>query len=119
MLQRISLPLLKEGSCFPPFRKRLLAISLRLRLQRVSYRKAKGIRGRLTLMVPGDGGLTSNVANAGALVSPLSSPPSPLERLRILGVVLPFEPPPRGVNLSVEVRTGKASVVAIFADTRY
>lgn len=118
MLQRISLPLLKEGSGFPPFRKGLLAISFCLRLVCVSYREAKGVLGRLTLMVPGDGGLTSNVANAGALVSPLISPPSPLERLRTLGMVLPLDPP-RGVNLSVEVRIGKASMVAIFTDTKY
>lgn len=32
VLQRISLPLLKEGLCFPPFRERFLAVSIVLRL---------------------------------------------------------------------------------------
>jgi len=44
---------------------------------------------RLTLSVPGDGGRTSNVARAGALVSPaLISPPSPLDLRRIRGLLL-------------------------------
>ena len=65
------------------------------------------------MIVPGDGGLMSNVANAGALVSPaLISPPSPLDRLRIRGLSM-LVGPPRGVNLSVVERSGKASVAGI------
>lgn len=68
-----------------------------------------------TLIVPGDGGLTSRVANAGELVSPaLISPPSPLDRLRIRGFSLLLGPE-RGPNLSVFVvdSRGKASVALI------
>ncbi len=70
-------------------------------------------RGLRTLIVPGDGGLTSRVANAGTLVSPaLISPPSPLDRLRTRGLSMLFGAP-RGVNLSVVERSGKASVAGI------
>ena len=73
-------------------------------------------RGTRTLIVPGDGGLMSSVANAGELVSPaLISPPSPLDRLRIRGFSLLLGPP-RGVNLSLVVAvvsSGKASVAGI------
>jgi hypothetical protein len=88
VLQRVSLPLLEEGSGFPPFRKGLPAISFVLRLLTLSFRsQLPGGAARLTLTVPGDGGLTSNVAKAGALVSPaLISPPSPLDRRRIRGL---------------------------------
>jgi len=69
--------------------------------------------GTRTLIVPGDGGLMSSVANAGELVSPaLISPPSPLDRLRTRGLSLLFGPP-RGVNLSGVERSGKASVAGI------
>ena len=71
-----------------------------------------------TLIVPGDGGLTSNVANAGALVSPaLISPPSPLDllRIRVLSMLLG---PASGANLSVVDRSGKASVAGIL-DNEY
>lgn len=65
-------------------------------------------------MVPGDGGLTSKVANAGEPVSPaLISPPSPLERLRIRGFSA-LLCPPRGANLSSEDKSGKASVAVMF-----
>jgi hypothetical protein len=64
-------------------------------------------------MVPGDGGLTSNVANAGALVSPaLISPPSPLDRRRIRGLSMLLGPA-RGASLSEVERRGKASVAVI------
>jgi len=70
--------------------------------------------GSLTLRVPGDGGLTSHVASAGAPVSPaLISPPSPLDFLRrtvrVLSLVLG---PERFVNLSPrgDGRSGNASV---------
>jgi len=70
-------------------------------------------RGLRTLIVPGDGGLTSSVAKAGALVSPaLISPPSPLDRLRARGLSLLFGPE-RGDNLSAPERSGKASVAGI------
>jgi hypothetical protein len=70
-------------------------------------------RGLRTLIVPGDGGLMSSVANAGELVSPaLISPPSPLDRLRTRGLSM-LVGPPRGVNLSVVERSGKASVAGI------
>jgi hypothetical protein len=73
-------------------------------------------RGMRTLIVPGDGGLMSSVANAGELVSPaLISPPSPLDRLRIRGLSM-LVGPPRGVNLSVVERSGKASVAGIVDD---
>ena len=73
-------------------------------------------RGLLTLMVPGDGGLTSKVANAGEPVSPaLISPPSPLERLRMRGFSA-LLCPPRGANLSSEDKSGKASVAVMFRD---
>jgi hypothetical protein len=67
----------------------------------------------LTFIVPGDGGRTSNVANAGALVSPaLISPPSPLERRRIRGLST-IVCPPRGANLSSLESSGNASVGCI------
>jgi hypothetical protein len=70
-------------------------------------------RGVLTLIVPGDGGLTSSVANAGALVSPaLISPPSPLDRLRMRGFSMLLGPP-RGVNSSAVERSGNDSVAGI------
>jgi hypothetical protein len=65
-------------------------------------------------MAPGDGGLTSTVAKAGAPVSPaLISPPRPLDLLRACGLSL-LSGPERGVNLSLKVvaRGGKASVLA-------
>jgi hypothetical protein len=73
-----------------------------------------------TLIVPGDGSLTSSVANAGELVSPARiSPPSPLDLLRIRGLSL-LVGPDRGPSLSelgVESR-GKASVAGIVAIDR-
>ncbi len=70
-----------------------------------------------TLIVPGEGGLTSRVAKAGAPVSPaLISPPRPLDRLRIRGFSVADVGPPRGVNLSVVDSTGKASVAAAMVD---
>ena len=64
-------------------------------------------------MVPGDGGLTSNVAKAGALVSPaLSSPPSPLERRRIRDLSKLLGPE-SGASLSGVLRRGKVSVAAV------
>lgn len=66
-----------------------------------------------TLMVAGEGGLTSSVANAGTLVSPaLISPPSPLERLRTRGVLMLFSAA-RGDSLWGVERSGKASVAGI------
>lgn len=63
--------------------------------------------------MPGEGGLTSRVAKAGALVSPaLISPPNPLERLRIRGFSAEVGPP-SGVNLSAVESKGKASVAPI------
>jgi hypothetical protein len=68
----------------------------------------------LTFIVPGDGGRTSNVANAGTLVSPaLISPPSPLDRRRIRGLST-IVCPPRGANLSSLESSGNASVGCIF-----
>ena len=65
------------------------------------------------MIVPGDGGLTSSVANAGTLVSPaLISPPSPLDRLRMRGFSMLLGPP-RGVNSSVVERSGNCSVAGI------
>jgi hypothetical protein len=67
-------------------------------------------------MAPGDGGLTSRVAKAGALVSPaLISPPSPLDRLRIRGFSAETDPP-RGVNLSAVESSGNASVPLILSN---
>jgi hypothetical protein len=74
-----------------------------------------------TLIVPGDGGLTSSVANAGELVSPaLISPPSPLDFLRIRGLSLLFGPT-SGPNLSVLLveSRGKASVAVIVEAVQY
>ena len=68
-----------------------------------------------TLIVPGDGGLTSSVANAGELVSPaLISPPSPLDLLRIRGLSLLLGAA-RGPSISelVVERRGNASVAVI------
>ena len=65
-------------------------------------------------MVPGEGGLMSNVAKAGAPVSPaLISPPKPLDLLRARGLSL--IDPDRGDNISLEVVAsgGKASVLAV------
>jgi hypothetical protein len=69
-------------------------------------------------MEPGDGGLTSRVAKAGALVSPaLISPPSPLDLRRMRGFSMEFGPP-KGVNLSEEVESrGKASVAVMVAQS--
>ena len=68
------------------------------------------------MSVPGDGGLTSRVANAGALVSPaLISPPSPLDRLRIRGFSMLFGPE-KGDSLSraeTSPTRGNASVAGI------
>jgi hypothetical protein len=72
-------------------------------------------RDLLTLRVPGDGGLRSRVASAGALVSPaLISPPSPLDllRVRVLSTLLG---PARGGSLSVVDSRGKASVAVMVA----
>lgn len=74
-----------------------------------------------TLIVPGDGGLTSSVANAGELVSPaLISPPSPLDllRIRVLPLLLGAA---RGPNLSVVVveSRGNASVAGIVELVKY
>jgi hypothetical protein len=74
------------------------------------------LRVALTFKVPGDGGRTSNVANAGALVSPaLISPPSPLDRRRTR-VFSTIVCPPRGVSLSSLESSGNASVecIAVF-----
>lgn len=73
-------------------------------------------RRLLTLRVPGDGGLISNVARAGALVSPaLISPPSPLDFLRFCA--LPYLPDPAsGGTLSVGDSSGNASVAVIAAN---
>jgi hypothetical protein len=72
-------------------------------------------KGLLTLMVFGDSGLMSNVANAGELVSPaLISPPSPLDRRRDRGLSMLLGPE-RGASLSgVVLSSGKASVAVIF-----
>jgi len=65
------------------------------------------------LRVPGDGGLTSSVASAGALVSPaLISPPKPLDLLRARGLSM-LDGPARGASLSVDSSCGKASVAGI------
>lgn len=69
------------------------------------------------MIVPGDGGLTSNVANAGALVSPaLISPPSPLDRRRTFGFSTLGGG--RGANLSEVESRGKASVEGMMDDER-
>lgn len=69
----------------------------------------------LTLILPGEGGLTSTVAKAGAPVSPaLISPPNPLERRLTLGVSILLGAL-SGVNLScfaVDTSCGKDSVIA-------
>jgi len=119
MLHCVPLPLLKKGPRFPPLGERLLSISLILCLLVVSYIvPSDWTKGELrTLIVPGDGGLTSRVANAGALVSPaLISPPSPLDRRRILGFSVVLGPP-RGVNLSAVDSNGNASVAVILAQS--
>jgi hypothetical protein len=74
-----------------------------------------------TLIVPGDGGLTSSVANAGDPVSPaLISPPSPLDllRIRVLSLLLGAV---RGLSLSLLVveSRGKASVAGIVDPVEY
>ena len=115
MLYCIPLPLLKNVSSFPSFRERLLSVSFTLRLLGVSICRVlvEGGSG-LTLSVPGDGGLMSQVASAGTPVSPaLISPPSPLDFLRrtvrMLSLVLG---PERLVNVSPfgDAKGGNASV---------
>ena len=55
-------------------------------------------------MRPGDGGPMSNVANAGALVSPaLISPTRPPELLRARGLSLSLLSPESDANLRLEV----------------
>lgn len=71
-----------------------------------------------TFSVPGDGGLTFNVASAGTLVSPtLNSPPSPLDRLRMRGLSLDWSPA-RRPSLSAPDRGGNASVVTMADDQK-
>jgi hypothetical protein len=71
-------------------------------------------KAALTLIVRGEGGLISNVARAGALVSPaLISPPSPLDFLRARGLPVLLGPE-KGPNLSLVVdRSGNASVAGM------
>lgn len=71
-------------------------------------------KAALTLIVRGEGGLISNVARAGALVSPaLISPPSPLDFLRDRGLPVLLGPE-KGPNLSLVVdRSGNASVAGM------
>lgn len=115
MLQRVSFPSLEESPSFPPFREGVLFIPFVLCLLDIS--KARLVdRLLLTLIVPGDCGLTSNVANAGALVSPaLISPPSPLDLLRIRDLSLLLRPA-GGPNLAEVDRRGNASA-AVILDT--
>lgn len=69
--------------------------------------------GKLTLRVPGDGGLISKVAKAGEPVSPaLISPPSPLDLLRAFGLSKVVGPA-RGGTLSALDSRGNASVAVM------
>ena len=117
MLQGIAFPLLKEGPRFSTLREGLLSIAFSLSLWQVSQ-DSVGQGGLRTLMAPGDGGRTSRVAKAGALVSPaLISPPSPLDRRRMRGFSLELSPP-KGVNLSEGIESkGKASVAVMIAQS--
>lgn len=120
MLQRVSFPFLKVCPRFPPFREWSFAISLIFSLRTVRLGNRRGL-GKRTLIVPGDGGLTSKVANAGDPVSPaLISPPSPLDLLRMRGLPLALElRPPRGVSLSAVDKRGNASVAPMIAARKY
>jgi hypothetical protein len=73
-------------------------------------------------MARGDSGVTSNVAKAGAPVSPAAiSPPRPLDfLLRVCWVLIIFDLE-RGVDLSLEVvaSSGKASTLAACILERY
>jgi hypothetical protein len=86
-----------------------------LRLEYISRERGQiRLSVALTFIVPGEGGRTSNVANAGALVSPaLISPPRPLDRRRIRGLST-IVCPPRGASLSSLESSGNASVGCMF-----
>lgn len=119
MLQRVPLRLLEEGFGLPPFREGLLAVSFIFCLFQVSSAAQCNARRRrfLTLIDRGDCGITSNVAKAGALVSPaLISPPSPLDFLRdrvVLALSLALGPEIWPTLSWVVMSCGKASVAGM------